>query len=347
MPFTPFLAVLAAALFGNIALAPSVKAQTLLDLGQLPHQSATLTKGYEEFLLGPSPRAFAIGGTAWGYATARNYNETREEVTERALAGCAKNSKPETPCRLYAVDLTVVWNGQTAEPLQAPPGPEYPPFAPMKGHFLRGPQASKGVIVWSHGKGSDDGRRYPAHPYIRLLNNSGWDVYAFGRHPNDDSLSVGLGGIRRGMAAIQAAGYRKIVLAGQSRGGWQSLSALAGPIHPFAVIASAPGAHGSTGSVNLMAQLGQFRDLLEAANNSSVRVAMFLFDKDDFDEDVNKRTAWTRDILGGKGNPGMLVSKPEGITGHGGGNSRAFTERYGACLMRFLEDDRLPAPFTC
>lgn len=322
-------------------------AQELLELDRLPNRTNEMVKGYEAFLIGPSPRAFAVGGSAWGSGVARNYNETREQVSERALEGCSKHAKPETPCRLYAVDLTVVHDGKVAGPLDAPPGPEYAPFTPMKGHFLRGPQASKGVIVWSHGRGSDDGRRYPSHPYIRLLNNGGWDVYMFGRHPNDDSLQIGVAGIRRGMAAIKDSGYKKIVLAGQSRGGWQSLTALAGPIHPFAVLAAAPAAHGSTGSMNLMAQLDQFKSLLDAANNPSVRVGMFLFDKDDFDEDVNKRTNWTRDVLGGKGNPLMLISKPDGITGHGGGNNRLFTERYGQCLVQFLEAEVLPSPFQC
>ncbi len=341
-----------AALALNLACAGGSMAQAVLDLSQLPSPTESMKKGYQEFLIGPSPRAFAIGGSHWAYATARNNDETRAEVNERALSACATNAKSEGACRLYAVDLSVVWAGPAAPPLQAPPlqapaGPEYGPFAPMKGHFLRGPQASKGVIVWSHGKGSDDGRRSPAHPYIRLLNNGGWDVYAFGRHPNDDSLSVGLSGVKRGMAAISGAGYKKVVLAGQSRGAWQSLSALAGPVYPFAVIASAPAAHGSTGSMNLMAQLGQFKTMLEEANNPAVRVAMFLFDKDDYDEDVNKRTAYTRDILTAKGNPLMLVSKPDGVTGHHGGNRRGFTERYGACLVRFLETDTPPRPFNC
>jgi len=43
----------------------------------------------------------------------------------------------------------------------------------------------------------------------------------------------------------------------------------------------------------------------------------------------------------------MLISKPDGITGHGGGARYAFADRYGACLVRFLESAELPKPFAC
>ncbi len=78
-----------------------------------------------------------------------------------------------------------------------------------------------------------------------------------------------------------------------------------------------------------------------------MRVALFLFDKDEFDDDVNKRIACAQEILGAKGNPLMLIGKPDGITGHGGGAGYPFATRYGACLMRFLESADLPKPFAC
>lgn len=339
-----FFAVLALA-----GLPMEVGAQAILDLSALPTQSERVKAGYQAFLIRHTPRAFAMAadGSAWAYSSQANLSDTREAASARALEGCAKNAKPDQPCKLYAVDLDVVWNGETAAPIEVPKAPEYDPFVPMKGYFLRGPAAAKGVVIWSHGTGSDDARRYPAHPDVRMLNNSGWDVYAYPRHPASDRRDVGIAGIARGMSGISGAGYRKIVLAGQSRGAWQSLTALAGPIHPFAVVAAAPAAHGGMGSVNQLKQLSEFKALLEDANNPAVRVALFLFDKDEFDDDVNKRTAYAQEILGAKGNPLMLISKPEGVTGHGGGASYAFAARYGACLVRFLESSEAPKPFAC
>lgn len=344
--------VLKLAVFLALALAglPAESgAQAILDVSALPTKSEKTRASYQAFLIRHTPRAFAMAsdGGAWGYSSLTSLSDTREAASARALEACAKNAKPDQPCRLYAVDLDVVWKGETAAPIEVPKAPEFDPFVPMKGYFLRGPAASKGVVVWSHGTGWDDARRYPAHPYVRMLNNSGWDVYAFPRHPAGDRLDVGVAGIAKGMRGISGAGYRKIVLAGQSRGGWQSITALAGPIHPFAVVASAPAAHGGMGSSNQLRQLSEFKEMLGDANNPAVRFALFLFDKDEYDDDVNKRIAYTQEILGSKGNPLMLIGKPEGITGHGGGNTYAFADRYGACLVRFLESLELPKPFAC
>lgn len=324
-------------------------AQAILDVAALPTKSERAKAGYQAFLIRHTPRAFAMtaDGAAWAFSSKLNPSDTREGAIARALETCAKNAKADQPCRLYAVDLDVVWNGETAAPVEVPKAPEYDPFVPMKGYFLRGPAAAKGVVVWSHGTGSDDARRYPAHPDIRMLNNSGWDVYAYPRHPASDRRDIGIAGIARGMRGISGAGYHKIVLAGQSRGAWQSLTALAGPIHPFAVVAAAPAAHGGMGSSNQLNQLSEFKELLTDANNPAVRVALFLFDKDEFDDDVNKRIAYAQEILGAKGNPLMLIGKPDGITGHGGGAGYPFATRYGACLVRFLESADLPKPFAC
>jgi hypothetical protein len=324
-------------------------AQAILDVSALPTTSAKVHAGYKQFLIRHLPRAFALSadGSSWSFSSQTNLSDTREATNARALEACAKAAKPDQPCRLYAVDLDVVWNGEAAAPIAVPNAPEFDPFVPMKGYFLRGPAAAKGVVVWSHGTGSDDARRYPAHPDVRMLNNSGWDVYAYPRHPASDRRDVGIAGIARGMRGISGAGYKKIVLAGQSRGGWQSLTALAGPIHPFAVIAAAPGAHGGLGSSNQLKQLSEFKELLTDANNPAVRVALFLFDKDEFDDDVNKRIAYAQEILGAKGNPLMLIGKPDGITGHGGAARYLFADRYGACLVRFLESAELPKPFAC
>ncbi len=323
-------------------------AQAILDVAALPTKSERAKAGYQAFLIRHTPRAFAMtaDGGVWGYSSQQNLSDTREAAIARALEGCNKNAKPGQPCRLYAVDLDVVWNGETAAPVKVPNAPTFDPFTPMKGFFLRGPAVAKGVVVWAHGKGTDDGRRYPAQPYVRLLNNLGWDVYAFGRHWNDDSLSVGLNGTRKGMAAIQSAGYRKIVLAGQSRGAWQSLSAVAGPVHPFAIVAAAPGAGGDSYADGYLGQIAPFKEMLETANNPAVRVAIFFFNGDPR-EDSGKRGPIAHEILSAKGNPLFLLDRPEGVTGHGGGGSYPFTDRYGACLVRFLESAELPKPFAC
>jgi hypothetical protein len=38
-----------------------------------------------------------------------------------------------------------------------------------------------------------------------------------------------------------------------------------------------------------------------------------------------------------------VIDQPEGITGHGGGNSADFARRFGPCLLHFVTD---PTPQT-
>jgi hypothetical protein len=73
------------------------------DVGKIPFLKATGREGYKAFLTKQYPRAFALSPSgAWGWA------EMGDDPLERALANCNRNSK-NTPCRLYAVDDSVVW----------------------------------------------------------------------------------------------------------------------------------------------------------------------------------------------------------------------------------------------
>ena len=39
----------------------------------------------------------------------------------------------------------------------------------------------------------------------------------------------------------------------------------------------------------------------------------------------------------------LLIDRPEGFSGHFGGNTALFASRYGACLVRFVVDPKPPA----
>ncbi|OWQ86876.1 hypothetical protein CDN99_19395 [Roseateles aquatilis] len=71
------------------------------DLRALP--SSRLGDGYRKFLAAKEPRAFATNGRRWGYAFG-------DDAQSRALALCERNAQAEEPCRLYAVNRTVVWS---------------------------------------------------------------------------------------------------------------------------------------------------------------------------------------------------------------------------------------------
>ena len=77
----------------------------------------------------------------------------------------------------------------------------------------------------------------------------------------------------------------------------------------------------------------------------AARIALFLFDKDEYDPDPPARTELAERAIGEKGNP-RLVMRPAGITGHSAAGGRDFTLRYAPCLVRFIESVT-PGPFTC
>lgn len=72
------------------------------DENALPLPGALLHEGYRKFLAATGPRAFAINDQGrWGYAYG-------DDAPSRALAFCG--SLQVLPCRLYAVNHTVVWS---------------------------------------------------------------------------------------------------------------------------------------------------------------------------------------------------------------------------------------------
>jgi dienelactone hydrolase len=75
----------------------------LTQIDAVPFLKDTGRKGYERFIAGAAPRAFALSPSgAWGFSVAN------DESLERALATCNKNAAKQD-CRLYAVDDEVVW----------------------------------------------------------------------------------------------------------------------------------------------------------------------------------------------------------------------------------------------
>jgi dienelactone hydrolase len=78
------------------------------DADAVPFLSENGKRAYREYLTKMTPRAFAVSASgSWTWA------EEGEDPEARALATCS--SKSSTPCRLYSVDSSVVWNPDLAE----------------------------------------------------------------------------------------------------------------------------------------------------------------------------------------------------------------------------------------
>lgn len=326
-----------------------------LDALGLPRPSAGLATSFSLGYRGLVPNAaFAVardaaGRSAWGYAGGAATPAQAEAVALDRCRGSLNGLQAE--CRILLRNLDVVGPDPVRAPMPLATG-SLGPFRWSPLHLRRGPQMAKGVVVWAHGYGGADRdlRNASAPGFVSILNDAGWDVLRFDRNPGDDALFTSLPRLVDGLAAVRAAGYRRLVLGGQSRGGWQAImAASARPEQVDAVIATAPAAHGEASRANnLLAGLDDFRRLLAGLPPAGPRLAVVVFDGDDFDPDTERRAAML-DALARDRRAPTLTLWPQGpglvpIRGHGGAADWRFTTLYGACLLTLVEAPEAAAP---
>lgn len=312
----------------------------VLDAAGLPAITPAGRIFYEQrFLIGNLPRAFVVSpggayGGAWGAASA-------EEARALALKYCA--DKGGAGCALYAEDLDVVWPGRATAARPDPPGPllsgEGWAFVPDARYFWQGPAVARGVVVFAHGFSGravmvEAGQRQPP-PYVRAFNNAGFDVVRFAREWRYDYRRDEMAEhLREGLRALRQRGWKMVVVAGQSRGAWNALQALDAPGVADAVIAVSPAANGTDSGAQILMGNPALWTMVSRAEVARTRVAFVQFLGDPYYTDGDARAGMMR-RLQGRAAALLLVDRPEGFSGHDAGNSAAFAERYGACLLRF------------
>jgi len=312
----------------------------ILGLAQAPALNAEARASAVRFVLMNMPRAFATGpGGAFGWQAGGG---DAAFVEQRALESCQRRSNG-APCAIFARDLALL-SPERAAPA-APSSTRMGGFAqealPDPRMLWWGPGAGRGVLLWAHGRasGGGDSRGQQPQSWTRHFNNAGYDVWRFDRHPGSDDPVRAAGWMREHLAALRAMGYRRVVVAGQSRGGWNSLMMLETPSLADAVIAIAPASHGQLGSPEHMRALDDWRAILATARPSQARVVFANFRNDPFDPDPDRRAALAEGLRGRVGAL-LVIDRPEGIEGHGGGSSMPFNERFGPCLLGFAEATR-------
>jgi pimeloyl-ACP methyl ester carboxylesterase len=324
---------------GFAAAGASAADPPVLDAAAVPGLNDRGRASYANFLMVNTPRAFAMspsGSAGWQGGTG-----TIEDVRAKALANCA--SKGATDCELYAEDLQVVWRGRKPAELAKPSGPiktgrDYT-FTYDERYFWHGPGSARGVYVWGHGKGAgQDSREAQAQSYVRVFNNAGFDVIRFTRAPFPDDVNDAAAFLRQGLAELRTQGWRKIVVGGQSRGGWNSLQVLDTPGLADAVIAVSPGNHRTENQ-----QKADLWSVLHNVKARETRVAVVHLTGDDYVREPDERVAAVREQLGPRVNHLLVIDRPAGIAGHGGGNTAVFAQRFGACLLRFVTEP-VPLP---
>jgi pimeloyl-ACP methyl ester carboxylesterase len=214
---------------------------------------------------------------------------------------------------------------------------------------MAGPDRANGIVIWNHGiSGTNPSWRAPAPPALRLLQARGWDVIMVKRHNLAETMPGGPlnRSVERTLQEVTAQrklGYRKVVLAGQSFGGYVTLEAIDTSPGIFAAIALAPGVRPSGADGRFDATTVE--QLLEHARVG--RLAL-VFPKNDALFGNNARGARAQPILARREFPYLMIDETSEITGHGGGASGRFALQYGLCLADFLAAPTLPAGrFSC
>ena len=209
-----------------------------------------------------------------------------------------------------------------------------------------GPGHAKGVVVWSHGRSINaEDYKSPTPVYLQALRDDGWDVMRFDRAGRDDTLTSSSNRLIDHAAALKRKGYRQVVLAGQSFGGFLSLMAADGSADVDAVIATAPAAYGSFDDFYDSWRLNATKlyPLLEHIKRA--RIMVFYFHNDDFDP--GGRGERSRQILSQRGIGYAVVDQPAYLTTHWAASSGAFLRRFGGCIRRFADDATLTRELVC
>ncbi|MGG5809417.1 hypothetical protein [Falsiroseomonas sp. CW058] len=327
--FLPFLALLLAA--------PALAQAPLLDLPQAPGLREADRANVARFLRMNLPRALAFGPDgAFGW----HAGGPPEELEAKALESCRRRSGG-APCWIQARDLAVVAPGEAWAAAEPPSGARFTSWGhetlPDPRFLWWGPDRARGVLVWAHGRNARgaDARGGQPQSWTRRFNNAGFDVWRFDRHPATDETRRAAEWLRADLAELRRRGYRQVVAAGQSRGGWNALMAMATPGLVDAAIAIAPAAHGEAGSPNHARQLDDLREVLGAARGAaSIRLAVASFRDDPFDAAPDGRADLLREFAP-RAAAFLAIDRPEGLAGHAAGATVAFNDRFGLCLYRF------------
>jgi hypothetical protein len=319
----------------------------LLDAAAAPGLGPNGRAALGQALLANLPRVFVIGpGQAYAW---RSGPAAVEELERQALEACRGISQGGAPCRTWLRNLEIAWPGR--EWAAAPP-PEDLAFGdgrrvtlPDPRFLWWGPETARGVLVWAHGRvpGGADSRGIQPQAWVRHFNQAGFDIWRFDRDPATDFTAAAGTWLRADLAELRRRGYRRVIAAGQSRGAWNALQALDTPGLAEATIAIAPAALGNPDEVGQAAQIAGLRALVGAAAGTG-RVAVANFRSDPFDGRPEERAEVLRGLLG-RSAAFLLIDRPEGIEGHLGGTTRAFSQRFGPCLLVFATAKAPPA--TC
>jgi pimeloyl-ACP methyl ester carboxylesterase len=208
------------------------------------------------------------------------------------------------------------------------------------------PDRAKGVVVWSHGRSINaEDSQSPTPVYLRALRDDGWEILRFNRLAADDTLKDSAKKLADYTTDLKRKGYKQVVLAGQSFGGFLSLMAADTTADVDGVIATSPAAYGNFDDFYDSFRLNATKlyPLIEGVKRA--RVMLFYFHGDDFDP--GGRGDRSREILSGRGLGYAVIDQPAFLTGHWASSTGLFLRRYAGCIRDFADDARLSGEMHC
>jgi len=218
----------------------------------------------------------------------------------------------------------------------------------MKDLPNRGPAAALGVLIWNHGVSGNREQSHVPPPYVATLMRAGWDVRRIARDALNESnwSAAGQRHVARTLAEIaaaKAAGYKHVVLAGQSYGGAITLEA-GRQAEVWAIIPSAPGigiSHSHIGSFTDQNQ-GTAHLFAALAATKAARAVGILPFQDEFAMSSPERGRRAREIATEKGIAYLPLDDDSGLVAHGGASLALMDFAYGKCVARFLDPEFTP-----
>lgn len=210
---------------------------------------------------------------------------------------------------------------------------------------VRGPGTAQGAVIYIPGL-VRDATPITAVPYVvDDLQVAGWDVFRFVPPGAGDIVEVAAAALADAARELRDRGYKRLVLIGQSYGGWMSLAAAGTPGTPIdAVVALAPAAFGAKGeSPTWTANATALPPLAEAV--TAPRVLVFLFGGDEYDP--GGRATPLREIFARRGLAAAVIDAPHDLSGHSAGLTRAFARRFGPCIRDFIDRAQPATLFVC
>jgi pimeloyl-ACP methyl ester carboxylesterase len=301
-----------------------------------------VARTFSEFLNRGPHRAFAVspaGDHSAFWAGARDI----ERAVAGALQACAAAAKGAA-CTLQVVNNYTVTNldWRTAVPERSADSPDFGRLRPQPYWSMRGPQLAAGLLVWIHGYASDkvSTETAPQQWTGRFLRD-GYDLYRFDREWISDWASDATA-LASAVASARAAGYRRVVLAGQSAGAWVALAALHRGAKVDGVVSIAAAHHGLVDKmVDKERAAAEWRYVVEGLKPGP-RILIVNFPDDPYD--VGGRTDAARAAFAASHVESVVIDAPPDFKGHLGGLGGAFAVKFGGCIRAFIVSGQRQAP---